>query len=91
MKIKVTGVGKSAEDAAVAAISSPELKSFIEKARKITFNFTSNSNLTLHEINSAAQIIYDKSNPNAEIIFGAAIDKELNIDVEISIIATDTA
>jgi len=89
MKIKVIVVGKSIEEATLAAISSSLLKSSIEKARKIIFDVHGDSNLSLQHVNSAAQIIYQKTNPNAEINFGAAIDEQLHREVKITITATD--
>ncbi|BAY81445.1 cell division protein FtsZ [Calothrix parasitica NIES-267] len=89
MKIKVIEVGKDIKDATVAAISSPLLKSSIEKARTIIFDVCGNSSLSLQEVNSAAQIIYQRTNPDAEINFGATIDEQLHGEVKITIIATN--
>eukprot|EP00958_Prasinococcus_capsulatus_P021860 scaffold3030_cov305-Prasinococcus_capsulatus_cf.AAC.4 len=67
--------GKSrAKDAAIAAISSPLLDVGIERATGIVWNITGGSDLTLHEVNEAAEIIYDLVDPNANLIFGAVID-----------------
>lgn len=83
------GIGKDTEDAIVAAISSPLLESYIEKARKIIFDVCSNSSLNLKDINSVAQIIYQRSNPDAQISFRATINEQLNGEAKITIIATD--
>ncbi|NEO50197.1 MAG: cell division protein FtsZ, partial [Moorea sp. SIO4A3] len=54
------GSGKSrAREAAVAAISSPLLESSIEGARGVVLNITGGSDLTLHEVNSAAETVYE--------------------------------
>lgn len=83
------GSGKSrAADAAVAAISSPLLESSIERARTIIFNVTGGSNLSLHEVNAVAETIYERIDPNANIIFGATIDKQLHGEVKITVIVT---
>lgn len=83
------GSGKSrAREAAVAAISSPLLESSIEGARGVVFNITGGSDLTLHEVNSAAETIYEVVDPNANIIFGAVIDDRLQGEVRITVIAT---
>lgn len=83
------GSGKSrAREAAMAAISSPLLESSIEGARGVVFNITGGSDLTLHEVNSAAEIIYEVVDPNANIIFGAVIDDRLQGEVRITVIAT---
>jgi cell division protein FtsZ len=83
------GSGKSrAQEAANAAISSPLLESSIEGARGVIFNITGGSDLTLHEVNAAAEIIYQVVDPNANIIFGAVIDDRLQGEVRITVIAT---
>ncbi len=84
-----TGSGKSrATEAATSAISSPLLESSIEGAKGVVFNITGGTDLTLHEVNSAAEIIYDVVDPNANIIFGAVIDERLQGEVKITVIAT---
>ncbi|MFQ3626795.1 MAG: cell division protein FtsZ, partial [Cyanobacteriota bacterium] len=49
------------------------------------------SDLTLHEVNAAAEIIYEAVDPNANIIFGAVIDDRLQGEVQITVIATGFA
>ena len=83
------GSGKSrAREAANAAISSPLLESSVEGARGVVFNITGGSDLTLHEVNAAAETIYEVVDPNANIIFGAVIDERLQGEVRITVIAT---
>ena len=83
------GSGKSrAREAANAAISSPLLESSIEGARGVVFNITGGTDLTLHEVNAAAETIYEVVDPNANIIFGAVIDEKLQGEVRITVIAT---
>lgn len=83
------GSGKSrAREAAIAAISSPLLEASIDGARGVVFNITGGSDLTLHEVNAAAEIIYEVVDPNANIIFGAVIDERLQGEVRITVIAT---
>ena len=83
------GSGKSrAREAANAAISSPLLESSIEGARGVVFNITGGSDLTLHEVNAAAETIYEVVDPNANIIFGAVIDDRLQGEIRITVIAT---
>ena len=83
------GSGKSrATEAAVTAISSPLLESSIDGARGVVFNITGGSDLTLHEVNAAAEIIYEAVDPSANIIFGAVIDERLQGEVRITVIAT---
>ncbi|MEB3274665.1 MAG: cell division protein FtsZ [Prochlorothrix sp.] len=83
------GSGKSrAKEAAAAAISSPLLDASVEGARGVVFNITGGSDLTLHEVNSAAETIYEVVDPEANIIFGAVIDDRLQGEVRITVIAT---
>ena len=83
------GSGKSrAREAAIAAISSPLLESSIDGARGVVFNITGGADLTLHEVNAAAEVIYEVVDPNANIIFGAVIDDRLQGEVRITVIAT---
>jgi cell division protein FtsZ len=83
------GSGKSrAREAAMAAISSPLLESSIDGAKGVVFNITGGFDLTLHEVNSAAEIIYEAVDPNANIIFGAVLDDRLQGEIRITVIAT---
>lgn len=83
------GSGKSrAREAANAAISSPLLESSIEGARGVVFNITGGNDLTLHEVNAAAETIYEVVDPNANIIFGAVIDEKIQGEIRITVIAT---
>ena len=81
--------GKSrAKEAAIAAIDSPLLESSIKGAQGVVFNITGGSDLTLHEINTAAETIYEVVDESANIIFGAVIDERLQGDIQITVIAT---
>ncbi|WP_228021761.1 cell division protein FtsZ [Vasconcelosia minhoensis] len=83
------GSGKSrAREAAISAISSPLLETSIDGAGGVVFNITGGTDLTLHEVNSAAEIIYEAVDPNANIIFGAVIDERLQGEIRITVIAT---
>lgn len=84
-----TGSGKSrASDAANAAISSPLLESSVAGARGVVFNITGSDDLTLHEVNQAAEIISAAVDPDANIIFGAVIDDQFEGEICITAIAT---
>ncbi|XP_006650344.1 cell division protein FtsZ homolog 2-1, chloroplastic [Oryza brachyantha] len=84
-----TATGKSrARDAALNAIQSPLLDIGIERATGIVWNITGGADMTLLEVNAAAEIIYDLVDPNANLIFGAVIDPSLNGQVSITLIAT---
>lgn len=83
------GSGKSrAKEGAVAAISSPLLESSIQGATGVVINITGGSDLTLHEVNTAAETIYEIVDPNANIIFGAVIDEKMQGEIRITVIAT---
>jgi cell division protein FtsZ len=81
-----TGKGKNrAVDAAMAAISSPLLDFPITKAKGIVFNIVGGSDMSLQEINSAAEVIYQNVDSEANIIFGALVDEKNNNSGEVSI------
>ena len=84
------GVGKTrAQEAAAAAISSPLLDFPIEKARGVVFNVVGGQDMTLQEINAAAEVIYEAVDPNANIIFGALVDESITSgEIAITVIAT---
>ncbi|GAC1458228.1 MAG: cell division protein FtsZ [Candidatus Limnocylindrales bacterium] len=83
------GTGESrAADAARQAIMSPLLEQSIEGARGVLFTITGGPDLTLFEVNEAAEIIHAAADPEANIIFGSVIDERMGNDVKISVIAT---
>jgi len=83
------GTGESrASDAARQAIMSPLLEQSIDGARGVLFTITGGPDLTLFEVNEAAEIIHDAADPEANIIFGAVIDDRMSGEVKISVIAT---
>ncbi len=84
-----TGSGKGrAAEAANMAIASPLLESSIQGAKGVLFNITGGSDLSLHEVNTAAETIYSVVDPDANIIFGAVLDERLQGEVHITVIAT---
>ncbi|KAK4607780.1 hypothetical protein RGQ29_001555 [Quercus rubra] len=84
-----TATGKTrARDAALNAIQSPLLDIGIERATGIVWNITGGNDLTLFEVNAAAEVIYDLVDPSANLIFGAVIDQSLSSQVSITLIAT---
>ncbi|SMH42518.1 cell division protein FtsZ [Picosynechococcus sp. OG1] len=86
------GSGKSrAREAALMAISSPLMESSIEGAQGVVLNITGGHDLTLHEVNDAAEAVYEVVDPNANIIFGAVIDEHLQGEIKITVIATGFA
>ena len=77
-----------AADAARQAIMSPLLEQSIDGARGVLFTITGGPDLTLFEVNEAAEIIHQAADPEANIIFGAVIDDRMASNVKISVIAT---
>ena len=77
-----------AADAARQAIMSPLLEQSIDGARGVLFTITGGPDLTLFEVNEAAEIIHQAADPEANIIFGAVIDDRMSGNVKISVIAT---
>lgn len=83
------GTGKNrAQEAAAAAISSPLLDFPIERAKGVVFNIVGGTDLTLQEINAAAEVIYEAVDTNANIIFGALVDESMSGEIAITVIAT---
>lgn len=85
------GVGEGenrAADAAKMAINSPLLETSIDGAKGILLNISGSENLSLFEINEAAEIIADAADPDANIIFGSVIDDSLGDKVQITVVAT---
>ncbi|CAM9166990.1 unnamed protein product [Ascophyllum nodosum] len=83
------GEGKTkAEDAAAAAISSPLLDEPIDKAKGIVFNIVGGNDMSLQEINAAAEVIYANVDPTANIIFGALVDERMEGEMSITVLAT---
>jgi len=84
-----TGHGEHrATDAARQAIASPLLDVEITGATGVLFNVTGPSNLSLQELDAAARTIGEVVDPDAEIIFGTAVDESLQDEVRITVIAT---
>ena len=67
---------------------SPLLEQSIDGARGVLFTITGGPDLTLFEVNEAAEIIHAAADPEANIIFGSVIDERIGNDVKISVIAT---
>lgn len=83
-----TGENRSAE-AAKAAINSPLLELSIDGAKGVLFNVSGSVDLTMLEINEAANIITESIDPNAKVIFGAVVDETMKKgEVHITVVAT---
>lgn len=74
--------------AAQQAIESPLLEVSIDGARGVVFNITGGNDLSMHEVNEAAEVITAAVSPDANIIFGATIKPDMQDKVEVTVIAT---
>ncbi|HHC08551.1 MAG TPA: cell division protein FtsZ [Actinobacteria bacterium] len=88
----VMGIGHAtgdsrAEQAAEKAISSPLLETSMEGARGVLLSLAGPSDMTLHELNTAASLIADHCDADANIIFGAVIDDTLGDEMRVTVIA----
>lgn len=88
MGIGIASGDARAQDAARAAISSPLLETSIEGAKGVLLNITGGPELTLFEVNDAAEVISQSVDPEANIIFGAVIDEAMGDQVRVTVIAT---
>ncbi|QUA54202.1 cell division protein FtsZ [Aristaeella lactis] len=75
-------------DAAKNAISSPLLETNIDGARAVLINVTGGEDISIVDINEAANLIMEAADPDANIIFGAGIDETMGDEVRITVIAT---
>ena len=90
------GVGSAtgrdkAEQAAQAAVSSPLLETSINGATGVLINIAGSHDLGLDDVETAANIVMEAANPDANIIFGAAFDDELQDEMRVTVIATGFA
>jgi cell division protein FtsZ len=87
------GIGRASGEnravlAAQQAIESPLLEVSIDGARGVLFNITGGYDMSMHEINEAAEVITNAVAPDANIIFGATLKPELEDELIITVIAT---
>jgi cell division protein FtsZ len=87
------GIGRAsgenrAVQAAQQAIESPLLEVSIDGARGVLFNIAGGYDMSMHEINEAAEVITNAVAPDANIIFGATLKPELEDELIITVIAT---
>ncbi len=83
------GAGENrAAEAAKAAIESPLLEMDIAGAKGILFNVTGGNDLSMFEVDEAARIITEASDPDATIIFGAVVNDSYTGEIKVTVIAT---
>ena len=84
-----TAAGREkAEQAALAAVASPLLETSINGATGVLVNVTGSSELTLDDVETAAGIVQEAANPEANIIFGATWDESFQDEMRVTVIAT---
>ncbi|QHT60354.1 cell division protein FtsZ [Paenibacillus lycopersici] len=88
MGIGIASGENRAAEAARKAIQSPLLETSIDGARGIIMCITGGSNLSLYEVNEAAEIVISASDPDVNMIFGANFDENLKDEIKVTVIAT---
>jgi len=91
----IMGIGSAAgpnraREAAMRAVASPLLDVQLDKATGSVFNIVGGKDMTLSEVNEAAQVIYESMDPDANIIFGALVDDHIpsGSEVIVTMVAT---
>ena len=87
------GVGRAegknkAEEAAKMAISSPLLETSINGAKGVLVNVTGSMDIGLEEVEQAATLVQQAAHPDANIIFGATFDENMEDEIRVTVIAT---
>ena len=88
MGVGVASGREKAEQAAMAAVASPLLETSINGATGVLVNVTGSSELTLDDVETAAGIVQEAANPDANIIFGATYTDEFEDEMRVTVIAT---
>ena len=84
-----SGTGEDrAVEAAKQAMASPLLDLDIEGATGVLFNIIGGKDLSMHEVEDAAQVIQSAIDPSANVIFGATIDPDIENELQITMLAT---
>jgi len=82
-----TGPNRASE-AATRAIKSPLIDSEVKGARGILLSVSGGSDVSLHEVNEAAEIVRAASDDRTNIIFGASVDEQLAGQMWVTVVAT---
>ena len=88
MGVGIAAGRDKAEQAALAAVASPLLETSINGATGVLVNVTGSSELTLEDVDTAAGIVQEAANPDANIIFGATWDESFEDEMRVTVIAT---
>ena len=84
----VSAIMKDAGHAHMGVVSSPLLETSINGATGVLINVAGSSELALDDVETAANIVMEAANPEANIIFGAAFDDNLEDEMRVTVIAT---
>ncbi len=82
-----SGENRAAE-AAKKAISSPLLETSIDGAQGVLMNITGGTNLSLYEVQEAADIVASASDQDVNMIFGSVINEDYKDEIVVTVIAT---
>jgi cell division protein FtsZ len=88
MAIGVATGENRASEAAKKSISSPLLEKSIDGAKGVLMNITGGTNLSLYEVNEAADIVATAADPEVNMIFGSVISDDLSDEIVVTVIAT---
>ena len=88
MGVGIASGREKAEQAAMAAVASPLLETSINGATGVLVNVTGSAELTLDDVETAAGIVQEAANPDANIIFGATSSDEFVDEMRVTVIAT---
>ncbi|MBO5317050.1 MAG: cell division protein FtsZ, partial [Oscillospiraceae bacterium] len=88
MGVSTAAGREKAEQAALAAVSSPLLETSINGATGVLVNVTGSAELTLDDVETAVGIVQEAANPQANIIFGATWDDSFQDEMRVTVIAT---
>ena len=88
MGVGIASGREKAEQAAMAAVASPLLETSINGATGVLVNVTGSAELSLDDVETAAGIVQEAANPEANIIFGATYSAEFEDEMRVTVIAT---
>ena len=88
MGVGIASGREKAEQAAMTAVASPLLETSINGATGVLINVTGSREMTLEDVETAAGIVQEAANPDANIIFGAAWSDALEDEMQVTVIAT---
>ncbi len=88
MGVGIASGREKAEQAAMAAVASPLLETSINGATGVLISITGPADMTLEDVDTAAGIVQEAANPDANIIFGAAYSDEFEDAIRVTVIST---